>query len=51
MVFKKLHLGSASFTKDSLEDLKTHLLISYEEQKVKKDKSNSNLSLNFFFYY
>jgi len=38
MVFKKLHLGSVSFSKDSLDEVKVHLDQSYGEEKNRKSK-------------
>lgn len=38
MVFKKLHLGSVSFSKDTLDEVETHLLNSYLEEKDRKSK-------------
>lgn len=39
MVFKKLHLGSVSFSKDTLDEVQSHLEAAYQEEKDKdKDK-------------
>jgi len=42
MVFKKLHLGSVSFSKDSLDEVKVHLDQSYGEEKNRKSKLINN---------
>ena len=39
MVFKKLHLGSVSFSKEALDEIVTHLENSYQEDSSKKRKS------------
>ena len=32
MVFKKLHLGSVSFSKEALDEVETHLLTAYTDR-------------------
>ena len=39
MVFKKLHLGSVSFSKETLDDVKENIKIAYEESLPVKSKS------------
>lgn len=41
MVFKKLHLGSVSFSKDSLDEVKVHLETSYDENKKMRNSLSS----------
>ena len=45
MVFKKLHLGSVSFSKDTLDEVRSHLEAAYQEEKDKdKDKRRKTAS-------
>eukprot|EP01114_Cavostelium_apophysatum_P015341 TRINITY_DN4154_c0_g1_i1.p1 TRINITY_DN4154_c0_g1~~TRINITY_DN4154_c0_g1_i1.p1 ORF type:complete len:1093 (+),score=239.76 TRINITY_DN4154_c0_g1_i1:78-3356(+) len=44
MIFKKLHLGSMSFSKDTLEEVKSHLENSYEEEKARAKKAKEHVA-------
>lgn len=43
MVFKKLHLGSVSFSKDSLDEVKVHLETSYDENKKMRNSTGPGI--------
>eukprot|EP01117_Protostelium_nocturnum_P011512 TRINITY_DN4173_c0_g2_i2.p1 TRINITY_DN4173_c0_g2~~TRINITY_DN4173_c0_g2_i2.p1 ORF type:complete len:1099 (+),score=335.10 TRINITY_DN4173_c0_g2_i2:86-3382(+) len=42
MIFKKLHLGSVSFSKDTLDEVQTHLENAYNEEKEKRERITSS---------
>jgi phospholipid-translocating ATPase len=42
MVFKKLHLGSVSFSKDTLDEIQSHLEASYSEDTSKRARATSS---------
>jgi len=39
MIFKKIHLGSIAYSKETLEEIESNLLTSYTEEKLQKGKS------------
>ena len=44
MVFKKLHVGSASFSKESLDEVETYLEEAYSFEDSKRSKKSDGIS-------